>query len=524
MTVSIDSPIFLYGPPASGKSALGRRLAEALQMPFIDLDNLIFQNAGQSIAEIFAAKGEAGFRMLESAALRAVIDQPAVIALGGGALLDEDNRVMVEAAGPVICLQAGFETLLRRLNSSPTSRPLLSAEAGRQLAELLAARGAHYASFDQRMTCEDAPWLELVSQVQILVGRWRVSGMGAAYDLRIAEGGLAQVGPALLRRGLRGPLAVVSDDTVAGLYAQPVLASLRSAGYTAHLLTIPPGEAAKTLHNVQQMWRFFLEGGLERGSTVLALGGGVVGDLTGFAASAYLRGVPWVVLPTTLLAMVDASLGGKTGADLPEGKNLIGAFHPPALVLADPAALESLPGAELRNGLAEVVKHGVIGDAQLFNRCAAGLAALQGDWTALVRRAAAVKLDVIERDPYERGERATLNLGHSLGHAIEVVSDYRIRHGEAVAIGMCAAARLAAGMGVCPPETPAAIVDALQGLGLPTRLPPNLPEEALLAAMGRDKKRSAGKLRLALPEYVGKVRWGVAVDDPLRLIAAAQEK
>jgi 3-dehydroquinate synthetase len=225
-----------------------------------------------------------------------------------------------------------------------------------------------------------------------------------------------------------------------------------------------------------------------------------------------------VTLPTSLLAMVDASLGGKTGCDLPQGKNLVGAFHPPSLVLADPQTLRTLPEAELRNGMAEVLKHGILGDAELFERCSQGWQVLSNDLDSLVRQAMAVKLRIIQEDPYERGERASLNLGHTLGHALEQASDFQIKHGEGVAIGTLAAARLAEQMGLAQTGLAEKIEAALNRLGLPTGVPPGLERERILSAMMLDKKRLSGKLRLVLPTRIGASRWGVEIDDPVQLL------
>jgi 3-dehydroquinate synthetase len=222
------------------------------------------------------------------------------------------------------------------------------------------------------------------------------------------------------------------------------------------------------------MWHEFVNTELERGSTVIALGGGVVGDLTGFAAGTYLRGISWVVLPTSLLAMVDASLGGKTGADLPQGKNLIGAFHAPHFVLVDPKTLESLPPEEIKSGLAEVVKAGIIADPALFELCSGGMSAVGGNWDEVVRRAMAVKIQVIEADPYEAGLRKVLNLGHTIGHAVETVSQYKLRHGEAVSIGIVAEAQMAESIGLADKGLANEIKNTLSGLGLPTEIPNNL--------------------------------------------------
>jgi 3-dehydroquinate synthase len=270
-------------------------------------------------------------------------------------------------------------------------------------------------------------------------------------------------------------------------------------------LTLPAGEAYKTLDIVNQLWHGFLEAGLDRKGTVIALGGGVIGDVTGFAASTFMRGVSWVAVPTTLLAMVDASLGGKTGFDLPDGKNLIGSFHPPKLVLADPQVLKTLPEAEFISGLAEVVKHGIISDPDLFNLCSRGLDWVQEHPEEIVRRTLAVKIKIIEEDPYEKGSRAALNLGHTVGHAVELVSGFRLRHGEAVAIGMVAEAKLAERLTVAGKGLSEAVAETLRALKLPTQIPEDLPREEIIRAMSVDKKKSSGVVRFALPAEIGKV-------------------
>ena len=261
------------------------------------------------------------------------------------------------------------------------------------------------------------------------------------------------------------------------------------------------------------LWQEFLAAGLERGSTVVALGGGVLSDLAGFAAATYLRGIPWVVCPTSLLSMADASLGGKTGADLPQGKNLIGAFHAPALVLTDPDCLQTLPQVELINGLGEVVKHGIISEAQLYRRCQSS--DWQQDLEGLVRQAVQVKIRVINEDPYEKGRRAVLNLGHTVGHALELVSDFQLRHGEAVAIGLVAEAQIAVQLGLAQPDLPEDISWTLTNLGLPVKIPAGMDLERVLQVMKRDKKKSAGDVKFALPEKIGTVQYGISVDENL---------
>lgn len=501
--------LFLYGPSGSGKSTLAGQIASRLKLPLYDLDRLIEADHGCTTADIFAQHGEAAFRRAESAALNRVLDSaPGVVALGGGALLDAQNRAQAEQAGRILCLHADSRVLAERLNASDEVRPLVNA-AG--LDHLLQARAEHYASFPLHLETTLLSTEQALDSAMRAFGAWRITGMGSPYPVRVVPGGLDSTGAYLAGQNLAGPVALVSDDHVDALYGRRVQTSLEAQGYRVVRIQLAAGEEHKTLAAVALIWSQMVEAGLERGSTLVALGGGITGDLGGFAAATYLRGIRWVGLPTSLLAMVDSSLGGKTGADLPQGKNLIGAFHSPALVITDPLALETLPPVEIRCGLAEVVKHGVIGDPLLFELCAR----FQGqrtDWDDLVRRAVAVKIQVIEADPYERGLRETLNLGHTIGHGVEKASRYSLRHGEAVAIGTAAEARLAERLGLAEKGLAAQIESVLSGLGLPVHIPAQVERAAVLQAIKVDKKRSQGQVRFSLPLKIGEVRAGVAVD------------
>ncbi len=516
------TPFFLYGPPGSGKTTLGKGLAARLQIPFVDLDGEIERAAGLTVRDIFQREGESGFRVRERAALLRAAAEPdeRVVALGGGTLLDPENRRTAEAAGPVALLDASEEVIRWRVSHQGGKRPLLepAPDGGDLLNELLKKRAAHYASFTRRVAAgsDDVPFK--VEQAQMALGAFHVRTMGLGYPVRVRRGGLAGIGAWCKAAGWTGRVALVTDENLAPL---PVLKSViqalvKESGATVVPVCIPAGESGKTVETVQEIWRGFLKAGLERGDGVLALGGGVVSDLTGFAAATYLRGVKWAVLPTTLLAMVDASMGGKTGADLPEGKNLVGAFHPPSLVLADPDALATLPEPVFRSGLAEVVKHGVIGDPELFALCEQGWAAVRaGDQDALVRRAMAVKVRTIEADPYEKGIRAALNLGHTIGHAVEQAMAFAMDHGSAVSIGMVAEARLAERMSLAEKGLAERIRTAVAGLGLPVELPAGLDRAAMREALTRDKKKAGGAVRFALPIKVGEVKVGVTVDSAL---------
>ena len=490
--------IFLYGPPGTGKSTIGKTLARNLKLPFIDLDRVIETNAGMSIPQIMEQQGESTFRDLESAALKEIAghtssvtdSEDKVIALGGGALLRDDNRVYAESQGRVVLLMADVETLFQRINESPSKRPLLAGDLRAKLTALLEKRREHYASFPVTVHVDGNPSEQNTHKVQIALGRHHLSAMGE-YDVQVGQ-----------VANLPSSNLIVTDENIAPHH----LAKIQQAiGHAVPAVILPAGEEHKNLVTVSRLWQAFLENGLDRKSTVVALGGGVIGDLTGFAAATYMRGINWIGIPTTLLSMVDASLGGKTGFDLPEGKNLIGSFHPPKLVLADPSLLLTLPSAELISGMAEVVKHGVISDPELFVLCTRGLDWVKEHLEEIVKRAMAVKIKVIEEDPYENGIRAALNLGHTVGHAIELVSKFNLRHGEAVAIGTVVEAKYAERIGMARQGLADQIAETMSALGLPIQIPDGMPYDEIIRTMGVDKKKSAKAIRFALPVAIGKV-------------------
>jgi 3-dehydroquinate synthase len=347
------------------------------------------------------------------------------------------------------------------------------------------------------------------------------------YDVLVGAGRLAAL-PALVREHAPAHrYAVVADETVARLYGDGVLASLGGAGLRADLLSFPPGEANKTRERWASLSDLLLGAGFGRDSALLALGGGVTGDLAGFVAATYMRGLPLVQVPTTLLAMIDSSVGGKTGVDTPAGKNLVGAFLQPRLVVADPEVLRTLPPAELRAGLAEAIKHGAIADAGYLDEIADALPALlalePGALARLVVRSVEIKAAVVARDEREQGPRKMLNFGHTLGHALEAVSGYRLLHGEAVAIGMVLEAALGERLGVTETGTEARLRGLLRAAGLPTAAPGDCAPGAVLEATRLDKKARGGRVEYALVERIGRAspgpdgRWGRAVEDEVVL-------
>lgn len=347
---------------------------------------------------------------------------------------------------------------------------------------------------------------QVLRQLQIELGRHHLSSMGE-YDVFVGRISDVTDFP------MQNPI-IVTDENVAKFHLDKIKQVVPDAKH----IVIPAGEEHKNLETVSHLWKSFLENGLDRKSTVIAVGGGVVSDMAGFAASAYMRGIQWIAVPTTLLSMVDAALGGKTGIDLPEGKNLVGSFHPPKLVLADPSLLLTLPERELISGMAEVVKHGIISDPALFEICTRGMDWIRQNLERIVKHAMAVKIKVIEEDPYEKGIRAALNLGHTVGHAVELVSRFRLRHGEAIAIGMVVEAKYAERTGIANKGLTATIGKALSELGLPIEIPADMPRGEIVHAMRVDKKKNAKAIRFALPVEIGKVEL-VEVSDLESVIA-----
>ena len=333
-----------------------------------------------------------------------------------------------------------------------------------------------------------------------------------SYPVVIGSGVLASVGERLAALGHAGRCAVLTSERVGALYREAVVAALVAAGFAPVVVEIPDGEEHKSLAWLALLYDRFLEAGIERGTPLVALGGGVIGDLGGFAGATLLRGLPVVQVPTTLLAQVDAAIGGKTAVNHAQGKNLIGVFHQPRCVLADVDVLSTLPRRELLAGLSEVIKYGIIGDASLFEAVERQLDALldldRELLTWVIATSVRQKADVVSRDERElTGLRATLNYGHTVGHAVEMLTDYRrFLHGEAVAIGMVAAARVSHALGECDAKTVERIRTLLARGGLPTDLPADLDRAALALAMRGDKKTRAGRIRFVALQAIGRVK------------------
>lgn len=504
-----DPNIVLTGFMGTGKSVVGRAAARALGRPFVDMDAVLEERLGMSIADCFATRGEAAFRRAEAELLRELAGREGlVIATGGGALVPPANRQLL-AGATVILLECALPQLRRRLAGSK-GRPLLATgDPAAAIARLLAERRPAYEAIPLRLDTTHIGIREAADRVLCLARAARaapfqalaLSQAAGGYDVAVGEGLLARAGSLFRAAGVGAQAVVITEPQVRALHGPALAAALEAAGVAANWLEAPSGEAAKTNAALQALYDGLLEAGADRHTTVIALGGGALSDVAGFAAATWMRGLPWIVVPTTLLAQVDAGLGGKVAIDHPGGKNLVGAFYPPRLVLVDPALLGTLPAAELRAGLAEVVKHGVIADPDLFNRLEAeGPEPL----ARTVAQAVRVKVNVVAEDPEERGRRAVLNLGHTAGHALERASGFGWRHGDAVSVGMVVATRLAVRLGVCEPELEPRLAGLLARLGLPVR-PPGVGAEAIWAAMAADKKWRGGVPSFVLPVRLGEV-------------------
>jgi shikimate kinase/3-dehydroquinate synthase len=515
--------VVLVGFMGSGKSTVGPHLARRLDRQFVDLDDLIEADAGQSVAEIFSSEGEAGFRERESRCLRRALEREgAVVAVGGGAPMREENWSRIRQGNCVVSLIAEPAELARRLNGS-TDRPLLHAGAQSATASLLPSRLSRYLEADLVVRTDGTDPAAVAQRVhdRLSDGELRrilIDVPDSPHEVTVGYG-LTHLVPAALRRLKGGGVVIVTDEHVGERHAQPLLEALASEGMIARLHLVPAGEAAKQLSVLAGIYDELAAAGVDRQGVLIALGGGSVGDVAGFAAATWMRGIRYLQLPTTLLAMVDSSIGGKTAINLPAGKNLAGAVHQPAAIFCDLNYLATLPDEEYRASLAEVIKAAVIADRSFVDWLLANLPAVLRHEPPAVReavgRAIAIKATVVAQDPDEQGPRALLNYGHTVGHALERAAGFgRLRHGEAVAWGMEVAGRLSVLTGSCPPEAIAPQHALLRDTGL-LNSPPLIDRTALLEAMRHDKKSRDGELRWILLREIGRAEYGKPVDPSL---------
>ena len=538
-----ERPIVLVGLMGAGKTSIGRRLAARLGLPFVDADHEIEAAAGMSVSEIFARFGEAAFRAGERKVIaRLLAGPPIVLATGGGAFVDPETRAAIRERALSVWMKVDLPVLVRRV-SHRSDRPLLAkGDPAVILAELAARRGPFYAEADVIVACRDEPPEQTTSRVlNAMLGHRPPLGvsvrLGArSYRIAIGPGLLDRAGALAVPVMPRRRAVVIADQAVHALHGARFEAALAATGIEGRTILVPPGEGSKGFPTLTEVIGRMLDGGIDRKTTVFALGGGVIGDLAGFAAAIALRGLPFIQVPTTLLAQVDSSVGGKTGINTEQGKNLVGAFHQPRLVLCDTATLVTLPPRELRAGYAEVMKYGLIDDPEFFAWCEAnGATLLAGNaeiQAEAVRRACLAKARVVEGDEREEmaeGGRALLNLGHTFAHALEAEAGYDGRtllHGEAVGIGMALAFRFSARLGLCEPEDAERVAAHLAACGMAASLRETnrrWPAERLIGHMRKDKKAETGSLTFILVRGIGQafVSRDVA-EDELRAFLAEE--
>jgi shikimate kinase/3-dehydroquinate synthase len=542
------SNLALVGLPGVGKSSLGRRLAAQLNVPLLDLDRSIIASTGvakDSVEGIFAREGEAGFRIRERSAVAALdeVTPPAggaaaalgigrIVALGGGTLVDPRNRWVISQVARILWLDAPDAVIAGRLRTARVVRPLMKRGNPEETLRTLRAERSRFYAIGARLESKKSPGTLAAPAIELLQNSPRGSGrllLSAALPSGQWDLGVGIATESLLRvlktRNARR-VVMVSEPNAERAIGATIAAALKRAKISVTPLTMKSGESAKQLTVIDDAARALAAAGIERGDLIVAVGGGALTDTAGLLAALYLRGIDWVAVPTTLAAQLDASLGGKTGVDLPEGKNLVGAFHQPVAVIADLDALRSLPTREIVAAMGEAVKIALLGEDRLFTlleecatRIAAGDASLHEDGTyaEIVERAGWWKCTVVAGDEREAGLRMSLNLGHTLGHALEQAANYKgILHGEAVGYGLRAALTIGQELGVTPAARASralALLDAL-GLGVaPRRESP----AALVEATTRDKKVVGGKIRWVLAtERAFKIRDDVPASLVLR--------
>jgi 3-dehydroquinate synthase len=524
--------VFLVGLMGAGKTTIGRILARKLGLKFIDSDHEIEARTGASIPWIFEIEGETSFRRREADVIRDLCGQEGlVLATGGGAILNADSRALLKSRGTVVYLRATVNSILQR-TAHDKNRPLLqTADPRKKLEELMAVRDPLYTEIADlvidtgrpnvqsmvqtiltqldTMACEASP--NCVTQAEPSMNE--ESNILLNVDLGERSYPIA-IGPsllndsALLARHVHGnKVAIVSNTTVAPLYLERIETGLREAGKQITTVILPDGEEHKNWSSLMLIFDALLQNKADRKTTLIALGGGVIGDLTGYAAASYMRGVDFIQVPTTLLSQVDSSVGGKTGINHPLGKNMIGAFYQPRAVIADTATLETLPERELSAGLAEVIKYGAVIDLAFFEWIEANIGKLmardKGALAYAIARSCEIKADVVRQDEREGGLRAILNFGHTFGHAIEAGMGYGAwLHGEAVGCGMVMAADLSQRMGLIDAETVERVRALIAAAGLPVKAP-DLGVAKWLEAMEVDKKNEGGAIKFILMNPLG---------------------
>ena len=531
--------VFLTGFSGTGKTTVGRKVAQLLQWRFLDIDEEISIDIGQSISQVFSNLGESTFRDLEHKKLLEVIaEDNLIISTGGGILTDSRNHTIMAESGTIICLESRVDTIAKRLNYDVSSeiRPMLNDDLSTEaIFTLKESRQNLYSKADWTIHTDKldpkTAAQEIVRAIYLLgqsqdtgilgIAPEELSGVvdtkNGKYPIWVAKGNLDQTG-VRLKQAINPSTAYVITDQGANIYAREVQKSMESSGIESHSFTMEPGEDHKKLSTVELIYKWLSERKAERNHAIVAVGGGVVGDLAGYVAATYLRGMPVVHVPTTLLSMMDSSIGGKTGVDLAQGKNLVGSFHQPQFVLVDTNTLQTLPKRILSEGWAEGLKHGLAFDKSLlesFENNASALKNLDLDITTkLIKHSISIKAQVVTEDEFEKlGRRILLNYGHTIGHAIESITKYSLYlHGEAVSIGMMAAGHISVAKNLLSSDDLIRQETLLKTFNLPTQHQ-NLSIDRIKDMILSDKKRNRGKINWVLLKEIGSAETNCDVTD-----------
>jgi len=499
------SKIFITGFMATGKSTTGRILARTIGYKFIDTDYTIVKQTGKTIAEIFEEEGEEYFRELEERVIEslAAAEGDFVISLGGGAILSNKNLQTIKRHGALISLTADIDTILERSALSPEKRPLLVEKNRAEIETLLKSRMSYYEKGDFIVDTSGREKEEIADLCLALIDGITVKLERKSYDILIDEN-IYDFIPCFTQKYTSQ--TIISSKKIFDLHGKKIADCLKNP----NIILLEEGEENKNINTIEDIYNQLLEKGVDRYGLIIALGGGVIGDMSGFVASTYQRGIAFVQFPTTLLAAVDSSIGGKTGINHEKGKNLIGTFYQPNAVFIDPTTIKTLPERELKSGIAEVIKYGVIYDRNFFDYLKENSEQiLAGDLESLeyiINCAAAIKADVVAADEQEQHLRAVLNFGHTVGHALETITNYKqYTHGETVAIGMAIVSKIALSLDMCYKSVVDEITSILELYSLPTTIPADTDLDKLMKIMHGDKKAKGNIINFILPKSIGEV-------------------